>query len=336
MIFFTNIINRTLLTFCAFVVTFIFATAAPVPAKFFVSTFNAEVGQTIEFELKIEGTESAPVYTVISNLEYDKNLLSFKGASAQTGWIGVSPDDITDTTNGVVRRTAGYPAGLKQLGSIYKYTFTALAPGDAKVNIIGSSAYDANNTDLGLQNKSITVKIGGEQPKEEVVETIKPVVAKEATKKPQTIALEFAGIIGLDVSKDYSFVLKNNLKVAQETIGSSTIAINNAAGDTVWTETKDFTIGDSSEMLITVPANTLQPGNYILNVDTKHDNQKTATKLSKEIGAVPATEKIVTQEVPKPFTPIYVYIVGGAMFLWYLLTLVYYKSKKFKKFLKNF
>jgi hypothetical protein len=329
-----------LLLLPVFIFSFLYATAIPVPAKFFVNSFNAEVGQTVEFELKVEGTDATPVYTVITNLEYDKNLLSFKGATTQAGWIPVSPDDVTDTANGVIKRTGGYPAGLKQLGSIYKYTFTALAPGDAKVSIVGSSAYDANNTDLGLQNKSITVKIGGKE-KEEVVAEPKTVVAevkKEvAVKKvPQTINLEFAGQIGLAINKDYTFVLKHNLKVAQETIGSTTISISDVSGNVAWKDVKDFTTPDSAEMLITVPANTLQPGNYTLIVDTKHDNQKTATKLSKDIGAVEATEKIVTQEVMKPYIPVYVYAIGAAMFLWYLLTLAYYKSKKFKKFLKNF
>jgi hypothetical protein len=89
-------------------------------------------------------------------------------------------------------------------------------------------------------------------------------------------------------------------------------------------------------MLVTVPAKTLQPGNYVLNVETKHDNQKSTTKLSKELGVVEATERIVTQEVPTPFIPIWGYAVLGGLFLWYLLTLVYFKSKKFRKFLKNF
>jgi len=340
---FTNLINKTLLTFCAFIISFVFATAVPIPAKFFVNTFTADVGQTVEFELKIEGTEAAPVYTVISNLDYDKSLLKFNSATAQTGWIPVSPDDVTDTANGVIKRTAGYPAGLKQLSSIYKYSFTAIAPGDAKVNIVGSSAYDANNTDLGLQNKTITVKIGGKKEVvEETVEPVKPVVAevkKDTPKKPQTIALEFAGQIGFALNKDYSFILKHNLKVPQETIGSTTIALVDSAGNNVWTEVKDFNVNDSSEMLVTVPANTVQAGNYVLQVDTKHDNQKTATKLTKEVGAVEPEEKIVTNEVKVPFIPMYVYGIGAVLFLLWLITFIILKSKtskRFKKFLKNF
>jgi hypothetical protein len=89
-------------------------------------------------------------------------------------------------------------------------------------------------------------------------------------------------------------------------------------------------------MLTTIPAKTFQPGNYTLTVDTVHDNQKTAVTLSKEIGGVPATEKIVTKEVPKPFIPLYMYMVIGFVFLLWLLTFIYLKSKKFRKFLKNF
>lgn len=333
--------NKTLLALCAFVISFVFATAVPVPAKFFVNTFNADVGQNVEFELKVEGTDSAPVYTVISNLEYDKNLLKFNSATVQPGWVSVSPDDFTDTANGVIKRTAGYPSGLKQLSSIYKYSFTALAPGDAKVNIVGSSAYDATNNDLGLQNKSITVKIGKKNNEKEIVEQ-KPVTKEtekeevKIVKKPQTVSLEFAGNIGFDVSKDYSFVLRHNLKVVQETVGSSTISLADSAGNLVWNEVKDFTYSDSAEMLVTIPANTIQPGNYVLSVDTRHDNQKTTSKISKELGAVPATEKIVTQEVPKEFVPYWVYAGAVALLLLWIITIVFYKSKKFRKFLKNF
>lgn len=338
---FINTINKTLLTFCAFIISFVFATAIPVPAKFFVNTFEADVGQTVEFELKVEGSESVPVYTVITNLEYDKNLLTYKGTTVQSGWVTVPPDDVTDTANGVIKRTAGYPAGLKQIASVYKYTFVAKAPGDAKVNVLGSSAYDANNNDLGLQNKTITVKIGGKKEVEPVVEpvkttTLEPSKVVAVAKKPQTLTTEFAGQIGFDVTRDYTFVLKHNLKVTQETIGSSTISALDATGNKVWSQVKDFTFTDSSEMLATIPANTLQPGNYTLTVDTVHDNQKTPVTLSKEIGGVPATEKIVTKEVPKPFIPLYMYFVTGFMFLLWLLTFIYQKSKKFRKFLKNF
>lgn len=335
---FTNLINKTLLTFCAFIISFVFATAVPVPAKFFVNTFNAEVGQTVEFELKVEGTEAAPVYTVISNLEYDKTLLKFNSATAQTGWIPVSPDDVTDTANGVIKRTAGYPAGLKQLASIYKYSFTAMAPGDAKVNIVGSSAYDANNTDLGLQNKSITVKIGGKEEVEPVKEVVTE-VKKDTPKKPQTITLEFVGMTGFVENKDYTFVLKHNLKVPQDTVGSTTISLVDSANNTVWSEVKEFAMTDSTEMLVTIPANKAQAGNYTLQAETKHDNQKTATKLSKDVGAVSPEEKIVNNEVKVPFIPLYVYGVGVGLFLLWLITFIilkYKTSKGFKKFLKNF
>ena len=336
-----NFINKTLLTTCAFIISFMFATAVPVPAKFFVNSFVADVGQTVEFELKVEGTDTAPVYTVISNLDYNKDLLTFKSANTQSGWIAVSPDDVTDTANGVIKRTAGYPAGLKQLASIYKFSFVAKAPGDAVVNIAGGSAYDANNTDLGLQNKSITVKIGGvkEVTPEVTSAPTKEVAKVEAKKVPQTVDLKFVGQSGFATNKDYTFVLQHNLKVAQETFGSTTLALVDTNNNSIWSEVKDFTLSDSGEILFTIPANTIPAGNYVLNVGStydNHDNKKSPTILTKELGAVDGTKEIVKEEVKVPFIPMYVYIVAGAIFLLWLITLVYIKSKKFRKFLKNF
>lgn len=340
---FINQFNRTLLIITAFIFTFLFATAAPVPAKFFVSTLTADVGQTIEFDLRIEGTDSVPVYTVISSLEYDKNLLTFRGASYQPGWIPVTPDEVTDTTNGLIKRTAGYPVGLKQTASLVKYTFVARAPGDAVVNVKGGSAYDANSTDLGLQNKSITVKIGGkkEEAREEVVAptTTKSVVkevAKEVKKAPQTVSLEMVGNTGYVSSKDYTFVVRHNLKVNQETLGTTTLTVLNSSGGEVMKEDKTFAISENSELLFTIPANSLQPGNYTFNLSTIHDNQKDPSTVSKDVGVVEMFEKVVIQEVEVPFIPLYVWAIIGFLVFLILLMTIYSKSKKFRKFLKNF
>ena len=199
-----NIIVATILTF-TLALGSVFAD--PLPAKFYASTFDASVGQPVEFELKVNPSAAQPVYTVISNLEYDHNLLTFKSASYQPGWIPVTPDEVTDTANGVIKRTAGYPSGATALTSIIKYEFVAAAPGKAVVNITGGSAYDANSNDMGLQNKSITVNIGGSAP---APDTTTP--APAANKVTQVITLTFNGDTGMAADKEYNFTIDHKLK----------------------------------------------------------------------------------------------------------------------------
>lgn len=326
-------INKILITIVATLALFTLSFAAPVPAKFYASTFDAQVGQTVEFELKVDPSVAVPVYTVITNLEYDKNLITFKGASYQSGWIPVTPDEITDTTNGVIKRTAGYPLGAKTTTSIIKYTFVAKAPGKAVVNIAGGSAYDAESNDLGLQNKSITVNIGG-QPVAEEVKT--PEVVKAEKKVTQIITLEIVGDTGTAQNKAYDFTINQKLKVNQETTGTTSISIFDINGQEVIKDSKVYTTSTDNTLAFNLPENSLVPGNYSLVVTTAHDNQKTPTRITKDLGVVPSTEKIVNTTTEVPFIPVYIWIIIGILAFILLLMIIYNKSKAFRKFIKNF
>jgi hypothetical protein len=263
-------------------IAFSFVNAAPIPAKFYTSTLAPQVGDTIEFELKVEGSTSNPVYTAIANLEYDKELLTFKDSAFQQGWVSVTPDDVTDTKNGLIKRTAGYPSGLKQLASIIKYTFVAKAPGQANVRIIGSSAYDANNTDVGLQNKSITINIGGkneEPPKEVVPQTTKTDKVVAVKKLPQSISLELVGATALVSNKEYNFLVKETFSVEQETVGTTTFAILDQTGKEVIKNDIPFTNTKSFDLPVNIPPNNLTPGDYKLVVSVIYDNQSKPSRV---------------------------------------------------------
>lgn len=328
-----NITKKLIALVTSIFTLFTFTFAAPLAAKFYASTFDAKVGQTVEFELKVDPTADKPVYTVVTNLEYDKSLLTFKSASYQGGWIPVTPDEVTDTANGVIKRTAGYPSGIKTTASIVKYVFEAKAPGKAVVNIIGGSAYDAESNDMGLQNKSITVNIGGTAVPEE---SKTPEVVKEEKKVTQTITLEIVGDTGVPQNKPYNFTVNQKLKVNQETTGTTSMSMYDINGQEVLKQDKAFTTSTDNSLDFSIPENSLVPGNYSLVITTKHDNQKTATRLTKDIGVVASTEKIVNSTTEVPFIPVYIWIIIAILVIILILMIIYSKSKAFRKFIKNF
>lgn len=326
-----NIYNKMILA----VVTSLTAVTmafAVTPAKFYASTFDAKVGQTVEFELKVDPSADKPVYTAVVNLEYDKNLLTFKSASYQQGWIPVTPEEVTDTANGVIKRTAGYPAGAKTLTSIVKYSFVAKAPGKANVNIIGSSAYDVDSNDVGLQNKSITVNIGGT----EVPEAQKaPEVVKEEKKVTQEIILSFKGDTGMVADKDYMMTVMQDLKVKQDTNGTTSVSIFDINGQEVLKQDKLFTTSDDNSLDFTIPAGSLVAGNYSIVVTSNYDKQKSPARLTKDLGVVNAGEKVVNITEKVAVIPVYIWIIIGILALILILMLFYNMSKGFRKFIKN-
>lgn len=317
---------------------FTLAFAAALPAKFYASTFDAQVGQPVEFELKVDPSAAQPVYTVIANLEYDHNLLTFKGASYQAGWIPVTPDEVTDTANGVIKRTAGYPSGATALTSIVKYQFVAAAPGKAVVNITGGSAYDANSNDMGLQNKSITVNIGGKAVPEATPAPTpsNPNPTPAAKKVTQVITLAISGDTAVAADKDYNFTIAQKFKVNQDTVGTTSVSIFDINGQEVLKQDQVFTSNTDNTLTFNVPANSLVPGNYSLVATTIHDNQKTPERMTKDLGVLASTEKVVNTTTQVPVIPVYIWVIIGILVLILLLVLIYNKSKAFRKFIKNF
>jgi len=308
--------------------------AAPLQAQFFTSSFDANVGDTIVMELKVVPTTDKPAYTVGATLKYDPSLVSFVNTTFDKNWLGLSrsPYELTDTSSGIITRTAGYPEGLKSTGSFVKYTFTAKAPGKAVMNISSGMSLDAENNDAGLQNKTITINIKGK----EAPAPTAPAEVAASKAKPQTITIDIVGDTAFYSSKDYSFQIPLKLKEAQSTTGTTSVSIYNQDGAEVYKDEKGFTGSTDTSLAFTIPANSLPQGNYSIMAESKYDNQKSPTSATKNIGSLDQNDKIVNNNVEVPFIPLYMYIIIAILLLILFFVLVYSKSKKFRKFLKNF
>lgn len=325
-----------------------FAFAAPLPALFYASSFDVNVGESVSFDLKVNPPADTPVYTVGATLEYDTKVLSFSDASFDKAWLPLSrnPYELTDTTNGAIVRTAGYPEGLKGTASFLHYSFKALAPGDTKVVISSGMALDANNNDLGFQQKTILVHVHGKEQKE-VTKEVTPAPTKEnpnptpvtvTTKKnvAQTIELQVTGATAFDTETAYSFSVLHKLKVAQPTTGTTSYSVYNQNGAEVYKDSQTFNTSSDTDLSYVIPAGTIPKGDYNLQITSKYSDQKSPTVASKDIGVLAKGEKVVEKTVEVASTPLYVWIIFAILALVIFLMTLHTRSKAFRKFIKNF
>lgn len=341
-----NLITKTSKTILATAILLLgslqFAFAAPLPALFYASTFDANVGDTVTFNLKVNPDASKPVYTVGATLKYDPNFVSFQDASVDKAWMPLSksPYEVTDTANGIVTRTAGYPEGLKGTANFTNYSFKATAPGETKILITEGMSLDAENNDAGIQAKVIKLTIHG--AKEEVTtpaptatNTTEP--AKPAKKNvQQTITLDVQGQTAMYSSEDYNFSIMHNLKVEQPTAGTTSVSIYNQNGEEVFTLSKNFDTSTTTSVAYSIPENTLSPGDYSMVITTKHSDQKTPLSMTKDLGVLAKETTTVEQQVKVAYIPLYVYVAFGILLLVIFLMYLHKRSKKFRNFLKNF
>lgn len=311
------------------------AIAAPLPALFYASTFEASVGDTITFNLKVNPEAGKPAFTVGATLKYDPKLLSYQDTSVDKAWLPLSrsPYEITDTAGGVVTRTAGYPEGAKGVTSFTSYSFRAVAPGETKVVISEGMALDAENNDAGLQVKTITIKIGGQKEPVQVAADTGAPVKKNIQ---QTIVLDVQGNTAMYSTEDYNFTVDHGLKVSQPTTGTTSVSVYDQNGSEVYKTEQNFNTTSSTSLAYTIPANTLPPGDYSMVVTTKHSDQKTPLSITKQLGVLAKADTMVEKEVQVPFIPLYVYVAFGILLIIILLMIIHKKSKKFRNFLKNF
>lgn len=310
------------------------AIAAPLPALFYTSTFQASVGDTITFDLKVNPDASKPAYTVGATLKYDPTLLSFQSASVANMWLPLSgsPYELTDTTNGILTRTARYPTGLAGVANFTHYSFKAIKPGETKVVISEGVALDVENNDAGLQQKTITVRIVRKEA------STTPTTSSEPAKKTvqQTITLGVVGSTAAYATEDYNFSIAHNLKVEQVTTGTTSVSILDQNGSEFYKTEKNFNTSTNTSLAFIIPSGTLQPGDYSLVITTKHSDQKTPLTFTKPLGVLAKTDIVIEKAVPTAYIPLYVYGMFAILLLIILLMYIHKRSRKFRNFIKNF
>ncbi len=288
---------------------------AAIPALFYTSSFEAEVGDVITFDLKVSPTVANAVYTVGATLKYDPEMLTFIGATMDKNWLSLSrvPYELTDTKNGTIQRTGGFPEGVTKATPFTKYTFKARKIGDAKVIIAEGVALDANNNDSGLQRKEITVKIG---------EGKTPVLKTETKAEKQIeVSLALSGTTAHFSNNDYalSAVLSlkdekgNPLSNTENRSGSTTVYLIDKSGNSLYTHVENFSsITQNQEIQFVIPKNILAVGDYDIIGELKYQGQKSPMVVTKSIGVVAKqveVKNIVVSKIPPYMWSIIVFLL---------------------------
>ncbi len=130
------------------------AIAAPAFAATNVSfaPVNVSVRQGQTFTLTVGvNPQGAKNYTAKTELRYPADLLEVKSFTFAPSWMPLSQSgyDLTDNTNGVLIKTAGYPGGISAPITFGTVSFLAKKSGNGTIALNSNSfALDANNQNV--------------------------------------------------------------------------------------------------------------------------------------------------------------------------------------------
>lgn len=129
-------------------------------------------GEEVVINVSVSPLQNTPVGTVSNTLRFNPNIFALKSTKHPEPWIELitSPDSYTDTVNGVVKRTAGYPNGLTTTTKFVTYTLVAKNVGDDNIEITGNLALDDESNSIGINSKLIQIRVLPKKPSTPIAE----------------------------------------------------------------------------------------------------------------------------------------------------------------------
>jgi hypothetical protein len=271
-------------------VFFIFQSAqAQLSAKFYTNTLEANIGDEINLQLKINPSADQPIYTVSADLIYDPNILEYvsSGYTDDSNIFGLQkpPYFLEDTENGMIRLTAGFPTGANTLTSFTNYKFIAKSTGTAKIYIQSGKALNAESTDIGLQQKEITINVGDGVP---TGEALPPEVHNI------DLSVDILGPLAIYKEESYIFPIET-----QGTVGDTSavvkIYVYNEKTELFYSEEKVVDPNLFEPLYFTIPADTLEVGNYVISAEAVDSYGQTKIIAQKKIGVLSNGQTWVTK-----------------------------------------
>ncbi len=272
--------------------------AAPMPTNVLVSELEPNVGQDVTISLRIRPDAANPVFTVSSKLSYDAEKLKFKSAEfGDESAIPLRevPYQLTDTSEGIIVRTAGYPKGLAASSNFVKYTFTAVKNGQAYVNILGGQALDSDNVDTGIEKKEILLSIGGmvDTPKSitasvDVIKTVTPIVKKKSA------AFTLSGETILCKDSAYNFNIDLLAGADKSVQGKYEVSVLDKTQSVMFEKKVNEVVGINKTFAVVIPEKTLAEGSYLLRVKNTSADQAS----DKDIGVIDCNSTVIGEVLP--------------------------------------
>jgi hypothetical protein len=239
---------------------------AELNATWYTKSLDVQVGDTVKIDLYINPSIDHPVVTVSNTLNYDKNKLKFSDSYFPDGWIVVTkePNYITDEVNGFLRRTAGFPNGVRTNSKYMTYEFTATEVGQAGISIEDGMVLDQESEDLGFQKKRMVINI---TPKIEVATTIATdkVVPLVIAPIVNTVHLNMYGKTAIREGEDYAFVVFRDMESNKDKASTVEVAVIDMDGKNIYSTQKYFEATGPQQLEFTVPFIVFTPGTFPSN-----------------------------------------------------------------------
>jgi hypothetical protein len=282
--------------------------AQPLGAKFYTNTLDAVVGDEINLQLKINPRADLPIYTVSADLIYNPISLEYveSAYSEDSKVFGVSkpPHFLEDVQNGMIRLTGGYPTGAKSLVNFTRYKFKAVKPGLTKIYIQGGKALDAENNDIGVEQKEITINI---------ISTCTAEVASEveSTKREISLVLEILGPIAIYKEVDYTFQVLQPQRLDSR-YATLKVYVYNDKTELFFEKEMQYVPDEDRYLSFTIPADTLEEGSYVISGETTYEDGTTEVTSQKNIGVLSNGETWFTRNKTY-FIPLFIFMACMAL-----------------------
>ena len=146
-----NMKNKTLI-FAATIAFFVLAATASAMTTVSLSpvSVSVEEGQTFNFAVSVN-SQVVKSYMVKLEIKFPADILEVESSNFGNNWVQLSQPgyDLTDNTNGVLIKTAGYPGGLSSQADFETIVFKAKKSGASVIQITGNSlALNADNLNV--------------------------------------------------------------------------------------------------------------------------------------------------------------------------------------------
>lgn len=133
--------------------------------------------------------QGAKIYTAKTVINFPQNLVSVKSFSYAGNWMALTQSgyDLTDNTNGILIKSAGYPGGIATPIVLGTITFSSKASGNGTISVgNGSIVYDANSQNVLSGNAKISLAISN--PSSSVTQTTSETPSNTTVSNPTVTA----------------------------------------------------------------------------------------------------------------------------------------------------
>jgi hypothetical protein len=257
-----------------------------------------EVGQTVSVNLFVDPEGSNSIYTVSANLVYDPEKLEFVSATMAEEWFELSQKDvsITDTINGLIVRTAGYPNGFLGRAKFATYKFRTKQAGETRLLIAAGQAYNDNNANMGVKNSDLSLSIV--DGKSEVVPLEKSV----------DVNIQIKGDNAFYRQEDYTFtVYHKNEEKHQQAI--TKIWLFDEDWNIFYEDEKLWRTDQDTVLNFVIPGGTVdKEGNFKIIARVRYEDGREFDLTEKDLGILSNGETWFTKH-KEWFMPIFFFVV---------------------------